>query len=261
MPDISRLSVLDWQELVAGSNRFAMTKRHKYPPCEERFLQNCCEFVPPACGPSCFCRKVGNCGVWTLRADIEFEQFLDSYANLWTPGWKDALRRYLDDPDAQPAGRLTNMAPVLREAKRLWGSWTNGHSLPQVINSVRRCYFCDDAFECIDPIVSRIQTFASDSTGIPTSKLISQLFYDIAVPFDNQAKTGQQSFGCDPYSYGAGVMRDRAKTWLLANGFSVDDFRTLDDAPRKYWPSSTNGNPVGPAPCSRVLDKLHYGQS
>ena len=207
MPRVDTLSVADCRNAVAASNAKSMAKRHKYPPYESDFLRRCCTFAAPACGPRCFCQKVGSSGVWSLRPDVELDTFLDCYANLWARG-VSTLKTTVHNR-RRPAGRrFSNMVPILRAIADRWRDWDGqGNSLPQVISETRRCYFCDDAFDHVRPIVSKIRGLVSDSTGVCTSKLISQLFYDIAVPFD----TGRRDHvgGCEDLANGAANERRR----------------------------------------------------
>lgn len=89
--------------------------------------------------------------------------------------------------------------------------------------------------------------------------MISQLFYDIAVPFDTGAGKKQKRSGYDPRQHGGGEMWKETRQWLLDHRLSVDEFRRLDDAPLKYWESHRSPDVDLGTACSRVLDKLFYG--
>jgi len=239
---------------VSESNQTAMRKPHKYPRYEGIFLADCCTFQPPGCTPPCFCHKVGCTGIWTLRSDVDFQSFLSHFANLWVGG-SHAFTQHVNDCGCEPHPRWKNGIRLLREIKKQWPNWDgHGNSLPSVVSNVTRCYFCDDSFTLMMPVVQTIQGMAVDKRGVYTSKLVSQLFYDIAVPFDTDSKENQKVCGYEPKRYGDGRMRVQAKDWLLANKKSVDDFRKLDGAPDSCWSSPGRGTT-----CSRVLDKLFYG--
>ena len=226
------------------SNQAAMRKKHKYPLYERPFLDDCCTFQQAECSPECFCHKVGCGGVWTLRPDVEFRVFLSHYCNLWVRGAQAFVNYVKNDSQSGMPTEWNYAVPLLREIKRRWSNWDeHGSGLPSVISKIRRCYFCDDSFSLIMPTVRVIENLNIDAPGLFTSKLVSQLFYDIAVPFDTKSATEQRASGYEPKSYGGGRMREEAKAWLLANNKSVDDFRKLDG--RRTT-------------CSRVLDKLFY---
>ncbi len=258
MVRIDRLSVADWKSRISASNAKAMTKRHKYPLYEGEFLKNCCVWRPPTCGPNCFCQSVGCSGVWSLRSDLDFDTFLDSFSKLWVRG-VSTLARDVNNPQRPPTGRWRTATRVLRELKGRWIIWNgDGNALPQVVGAIRRCCFCDDAFDSIAPILSQVRRLAPDNTGVYTSKVISLLFYDIAVPFDSKSKQNQKRCGYDPCSFGGGKMKADAQEFLRNQGMSIDQFRYLDDAPSKYWPSEHRlPSGLGTA-CSRIFDKLLY---
>lgn len=236
-----------------------MRKSHKYPCYEGAVLTNCCTFQESECQSSCFCRKVGCEGIWTLRSDLDFQTFLSSFANLWVRG-SSAFTRDVTDSRSEALGRWANGVRLLREIKKRWSNWDgNGNTLPRVVSEVKHCYFCDDSFTRIRPIVQTIVEMVDDSTGVYTSKLVSQIFYDIAVPFDTRSAARQRQCGYDPKSYGDGEMLAQAKVWLLANKKNIDDFRGLDDAPMSCWFSQGGErNQVIGTTCTRVLDKLFY---
>jgi hypothetical protein len=254
MPCIDSLTEESWRLFVSDSNQAAMRKKHKYPLYERPFLDGCCTFQQAECTPKCFCHKVGCGGVWTLRSDVKFQVFLSHYCNLWVTG-KQAFTNYVEnDSRTGWPPRWKNGIRLLREIKKQWPNWDGyGHSLPSVVSSVTRCYFCDDSFTLMKPVVQTIQGMVVDKRGVYTSKLVSQLFYDIAVPFDTDSRKKQKACGYEPQGYGDGRMREQAKDWLLANNKSVDDFRKLDGAPESCWSSPGRGTT-----CSRVLDKLFY---
>jgi hypothetical protein len=258
MPRIDSLTEESWRQRVSASNA-RMATPHNYPRCEGLFLGDCCAFQEPGCTESCFCREVKCDGVWTLRPDVKFEVFLSHYCNLWVRG-AHAFIEYVenDSPTGWPS-RWKYAVPLLREIGRRWSKWDeHGSSLPSVVSKIRRCYFCDDSFSLIMPIVEDIEKVArdtrSDTSGVFTSKLVSQLFYDIAVPFDDASWKCQKACGYEPERYGNDEMREQAKTWLRDNKKTIGDFRKLDNAPQFYWFSPGRGTA-----CSRVLDKLFYG--
>lgn len=249
MPRIDSLSWGDWSRHVSASNEAAMSKKHKYPLYERPFLEECYTFQQPECSQTCFCRAVECDGVWTLRQDLEFQRFLAHYRKLWVRG-QLAFDDCVGNDSRFGCGRRWKYAvPLLREIGRRWSSWDgHGNSLPFLVSKIRRCYFCDDSFSLIAPIVQVIEDLKIDSRGVFMSKLVSQLFYDTAVPFDTASARSQRACGYEPGCYGDGEMRKQARAWLLANNKSVDDFRKLDGTP----------SPGCGTACSRVVDKLFY---
>ena len=63
---IDSLTAEEWSRRVSESNSAAMRKSHKYPCYEASFLKNCCDFQKATCAVSCFCRKAGCQGIWSL---------------------------------------------------------------------------------------------------------------------------------------------------------------------------------------------------
>jgi hypothetical protein len=146
----------------------------------------------------------------------------------------------------------------LRKLKEHWDDWTgDGRSLPLLASRIRRCFFCDDAFRLAGPFVQTIRSWSRGNSGVYASKVINQCLYDIAVPFDTQAKKRQEGQGYDPETYGEGKMQLEARRWLRDHRLSVDEFRRLDDAPERHWPCLSQPRPRLTA-CSRLFDKLFY---
>src|ERR1700733_12993003 len=92
---IDSLTEESWKRQVSASNA-RMSVPHNYPRCEGQFLEQCCEFQQPMCTESCFCRRVGCDGVWTLRPDVKFGDFLSHYCDLWVRG-AHAFIKYVED--------------------------------------------------------------------------------------------------------------------------------------------------------------------
>ena len=255
MPRIDEsLTRSDWEKIVGQSNAVAMKKTHKYPTHEGSFLDECCVYTcVRSCCDSCYCVENQCTGVWTLKPDLDFQTFLRHFSNLWVRG----AQSFIDSVNAdQPpnSGRWLNGIRLLREVKKRWANWDgSSRSLPSLASDVKRCYFCDDAFVRIEPIVRSIRNLADDSTGVYTSKFVSQLFYDIAVPFDTKSAQKQRDGGYHPKLYGDGLMHANARDWLRRNHVTIDDFRRIDDT-RKEW----KPDPGHDTACSRVLDKLFY---
>ncbi|MBK8325599.1 MAG: hypothetical protein IPL02_00380 [Moraxellaceae bacterium] len=153
-------------------------------------------------------------------------------------------------------GRYKNLVPVLRAIEQKWNNWDgHGNSLTKLANLCRYTYLCDESFQEIQVLVRQIKSVCNmDTTGVYTSKLISQLFPDIAVPFDTASAKKMDNNGYKPKSYGADMKSD-IQQFIKRNKLSITDFRTLDDAPTQIWQSRLNGELTT---CSRVIDKLFY---
>lgn len=155
-------------------------------------------------------------------------------------------------------GRYKNSVPVLRAIKHKWNNWDGkGNSLAKLVNQYRYTYLCDGVFDEIQGLVNQIKQVCSvDGTGVYTSKLISQLFPDIAVPFDTASSQKMARNGYNPMSYGKAMGAD-IKEFIQRNKLSMSNFRALDKAPSKIW----NAKPQLKGEftsCSRVIDKLFY---
>lgn len=257
---IETLSVDAWKRAISGSNAGAMRKRHPYPPQEGAFLRRCCLYQAPTCHKSCFCRAHGNDGVWTLRPDLDFETFLHFYGQLWIGVQRSSFQAAVHDERRQTRARWAAAARLLQAIKARWSDWDGkGHSLPELASRIRRCFFCDDAFDLIAPYADLFRAACADGSGVYTSKLVSQLFYDIAVPFDTLSRGAQERRGYAPSEYGAGAMQRDVQRWLVDHQLSIAEFRQLDDAPSRYWRPGERPGMNGGTACSRVLDKLFYG--
>ena len=258
--DITDLTVDGWRERLSRSNAQAMEKRHQYPPQEGSFLLRCCSYQAPTCSDGCFCRDKINDGVWTLRPDLAFETFLHFYGELWIGTQRSSFKAYVHDATRETNTRWAAGMRLLRAIGARWSNWDGaGHSLPELTSRVRRCFFCDDAFSLIAPFVDEIRELCDDSSGVYASKLVSQLFYDIAVPFDTHSKGLQKRSGYEPTRYGGGAMQRDVQSWLVAHSLSIAEFRRMDDATLRYWRTEDRPRVGTGTACSRVLDKLFYG--
>jgi hypothetical protein len=260
MGSIETLSVDAWKRAISGSNAGAMRKRHPYPPQEGAFLQQCCLYQVPTCHKSCFCRAHGSDGVWTLRPDLDFETFLHFYGQLWIGVQRSSFQAAVHDERRQARARWHVGMQLLREVQARWSDWDGqGHSLPELASRVRRGFFCDDAFDLIAPFVESIRGLCPGSSGVYTAKLVSQVFYDIAVPFDTLSRGAQERRGYAPSEYGAGALQRDVQRWLVDHRLSIPEFRQLDNAPSRYWRRGERPEADVGTACSRVLDKLFYG--
>ncbi|MBM3240594.1 hypothetical protein FJZ31_30285 [Candidatus Poribacteria bacterium] len=229
-----------------------------YPRQEPKFLIECYEFVNPNCSLDCFCRKNGCDGVWVLKDNVSYDVFVYHYANLWARGSEDFINKVSNDNLEIGQVRWSAGIQILRRLKNNWNNFnSSGESLPQKINKIRRCFFCNDSFEITKNIIEDIKSIVRNS-GVYRSKLISSLFYDIIIPFDTESRDRQENCGYNPEKYGLEMRKD-ALEFLIKNKLSIDEFRNLDDAKEKYWDDEYNQSiPYGTV-CSRVIDKLFYG--
>lgn len=253
---IKNLTLPRWREIVAESNNMAMAKKHKYPIFEYNYFSNCLEYLPTSCSEGCFCKNIYNDGVWVTRKSLTFDIFLENFVNLWAKGGRYIVSNVLEQKFVK-SGRSKNAINILIEIQNNWNNWDgNGKSLPSLINEIRKTYVCDNSFEYIDIIVKRIEDLCDgDSTGVYKSKLISQLFPDIAIPFDTNSKKLMIKHGYNPYSYGNGILKEEVLEFIRSNKISMREFRGIDDAPNVYWKNKSISNTTS---CSRVIDKLFY---
>ncbi|HMU88899.1 MAG TPA: hypothetical protein PKC11_14905, partial [Agitococcus sp.] len=195
---------------------------------------------------------------WVIKADLPFSIFLKHYANLWAKGQFDTLNKMVNNQNLSADGRYKNLVSVLRAVQKKWNNWDGyGNSLTKLASQFRYTYLCDDAFDKIQKLINEIQVVCQDdTTGVYTSKLISQLFPDIAIPFDTASKQKMEDNKYKPNSYGQDMKLD-IQQFIERNKLSMIDFRTLDDAPENIWqPNHTLKGPL--TSCSRVIDKLFY---
>jgi|CXWL01.1.fsa_nt_gi hypothetical protein len=224
-----------WTHRVAESNLNAMNKTHQYPRFEKSYIINCLEYVEPICDADCFCRNIENTGVWAIRSNLTFPVFLDYYAKLWVRGSAEFINK-VNNIELQVGRRLKNAVFLLRAISAQWDSWEgNGNSLPQLANQLRYCYFCDNGFQQINQLCAQILAISNDTTGVYTSKLISQLFPDIAIPFDTKSGNKMRRCGYEPNDYGNGLLKSHVINFIDHNNLLMNAFRGLDNAPQLHW--------------------------
>lgn len=257
MPKINLLTPHTWESIVTTSNARAMSKHHQYPLFEYQFFSNCLTFVPTNCSHSCFCRKIHNNGVWVTKENLMFSTFLEHFINLWARGSRKIVHAV--NTKTLVAGRYKNAVATLIAISNNWNNWDNtGKTLPSLINTHRKTILCDASFSSERRIIGEIvNVCGSDTTGVYTSKIISQLFPDLAIPFDTASRNRMISDGYNPLLYGDGLIKDDTQKFILAHKLTMHDFRKLDKAPISCWhPPVTSKNNF--TACSRVIDKLFY---
>jgi hypothetical protein len=262
LPCIRNLNEEAWEIAVSASNAAAMQKKHAYPTYEESFFEQCLEYVDLTCADGCQCRENGSDKVWVVKRDLEFEVFLRHYADLWVRG----SARFIDkvNNEAIDIGRRDrNSVPLLRYIRAKWDNWDgDGNSLPHLANQHRNSLFCDNAFAVIEAMREQIQCHVVDNTGVYTSKLLSQLFPDVVIPFDTQSRLNMIYCGYNPAQLGNGAIRNETLQYVSDHELDICDLRRLDNAMTCCWPNQ--GALVAqigvPTTYSRVIDKLFYGQ-
>lgn len=257
MPEINLLTPNAWKVIVTKSNERAMSKHHQYPLFEYNFFSDCLKFVPTNCSSSCFCRKIHNNGVWVTKEEINFSTFLAHFVNLWARGSREIVHAV--NTRRLVTGRYKNAVAALIAIYDNWSNWDNtGKTLPSLINAQRKTILCDESFLSVKKIIDKIvDVCRSDTTGVYTSKIISQLFPDLAIPFDTASRNRMISDGYNPILYGDGSIKNETKKFILAHKLTMDNFRKLDNAPISCWhPPVTSINNF--TACSRVIDKLFY---
>lgn len=260
MPCINSLTTFTWKKEIANSNAAAMGKRHQYPIQEEQFFIDCLEYVNLCCPMDCGCRSLGGDKVWVLKRDLNFGVFLTHYANLWVLGSAGFIRNVYTK-GVHPGGRSKNAISLMRYINSKWNNWDGkGSSLPQMSNNHRMSIFCDRAHDAIGAIQRQISRNVADSTGVYTSKFLSQLFPDIVVPYDTESAKRMVRCGYVPTQLGSGSVKSETVRFLHSNGINAAAFRGFDNARNVYWPY--RGIRVAktglPTTYSRVIDKIFY---
>lgn len=255
MTCINRLDLSSWRNKVSLSNANAMKKKHKYPEKEEDYFSSCLEYVEVTCNSEC---DFGACNryVWVIRKDMSFDIFLYHYAQLWVKGSKLFINQVNDSSEVK--GRQKNSVPLMRAIKLKWDNWNNDDkSLSEIANSHRHTFFCKNGFSKIEEISSEIDDLFYDTTGVYKSKFISQLFPDIAIPFDTESKKKIMKCGYTPCTYGNGKLRSEVQGFIETNNsLTLSEFRKIDNAPSECWPNRGKNISGTTTSISRIIDKL-----
>ena len=256
---IQSLTPTNLRTIISKSNTTAMGKKHRYPQFEKAYFLKCLDYVEVNCNQKCFCKIMHNNHTWVIKADLDFNIFLEHFINLWARGSKSIISKANNQGNV--SGRLKKAVPALRALKNRWNNWDKkGRSLPCLANTYRKTYLCDNSFEEIEYLINEIvDECKDDTTGIYTSKIISQIFPDIAIPFDTASKSEMRRSGYNPSLYGNGPLKNDIIELIKKHKLSFHQFRELDDAPsnQTMWipTPSLSGKPTS---CSRVIDKLFY---
>jgi len=226
---------------IHNSNIDSIKGSQQYICGENNAIQDDYEFINCNCTDDCWCKKNGCTGHYKIK-EMDFNQFLNTYARLWIPpNFRNNVKESVlyDKPFD---GRQKKAIPHLQWLMRDWDYTLNrarGHN---------KSGLCDDGVP----------------TGILTenlyqSKMWSQLFYDSVVPFDTESRKKIIRAGyADPEKDFRKMNKELftdLKRVASKNSMTVLDIRKLDKPSRvsqKLIPNK-NGQPF-----SRILDKLFY---
>ena len=249
MPWIASATASQLRQRIDDSNRSASEKRTQYPKWEYEAIRACYTFIPCPCDEECFCRQHGCDGHWVINANLSFQQFLNHYANLWTP-YRNSLKNAVLY-DSEPHPRNKGAIPLLQQLKTIW--LDENMLFPEKVAKQRKCMVCDS------PLDPKFRDFIDTARHLYESKAFSQLFYDIIVPYDTHSRQAMMKMGySDPRRSLIRTndqLRVDVRAFIVNNRLTVPEFRGLDD-PRIYFPripERASGQPF-----SRVVDKLFY---
>ena len=170
MERISRLSPGKVRKRIEESNQASYKGRAHYVCWENRALHSDYEFIDCACGLECWCEHRGCLGHYRIK-EISFNQFLDTYVNLWIP--KNARENIKNAVlNGKPfRSRQRNAIPALKWLNQNWSA---------SLAKARVCNKCG----LYDPNIS----IEGRVTNLYEAKMWAQLFYDVLVPFDTASK-------------------------------------------------------------------------
>lgn len=116
-----------------------------------------------------------------------------------------------------------------------------------------KCMVCDK------PLDSLAKSFVDSAKNIYESKAVSQLYYDIIVPYDTGSRHEMMRMGYDDPERSLVKVNDQLRNdvqaFIVRNGLTLLEFRRLDN-PSAYFPEIRQ-RPEG-HPFSRVIDKVFY---
>lgn len=239
MVRISSLSPGEIRKRIEESNQASYKGRAQYVCWENRASRSDYEFIDCPCGPECWCKHRGCLGHYRIK-EISFNQFVDTYVNLWTP--KNARENIKSAVlTGKPfRGRQSNAIPALKWLHQNWSA-----SLAKA-RGCNKCGLCD-------PNIS----IEGSVTNLYDAKMWSQLFYDVLVPFDTASKKEIKRAGYTTTEFltmNRELFRD-LRRFAEAHGLDVAGIRKLD-SPSAISPSLSSL--AGGQPLSRVLDKIFY---
>ncbi len=239
MVRISSLSPGEIRKRIEESNQASYKSRAQYVCWENRALCSDYEFIDCPCLLECWCKHRSCLGHYRIK-EISFNQFLDTYVNLWTP--KNARENIKSAVlTGKPfRGRQRNAIPALRWLRQNWSV-----SLAEA-RGCNKCGLCDPNIS-IDGSV----------TNLYEAKMWSQLFYDVLVPFDTASKKEIKRAGYTTTHFltmNRELFRD-LRRFADAHGLDVAGIRNLD-SPSAIAPSLSSL--AGGQALSRVLDKIFY---
>ena len=92
MGDICRWSPERIRQAIRASNKQAVIATQKYVLLENSAIRTDYEFIACPCDESCWCKRHKCTGHYRIRK-MSFDQFLQTYVNLWIPRKRERISR------------------------------------------------------------------------------------------------------------------------------------------------------------------------
>jgi hypothetical protein len=239
MGELANISLDKITEKIRTSNKESALGNQKYIYWENKAIIENYEFIPCECDDKCWCRQHSCTGHYRIKK-MTFEKFIDIYVTLWTPPQvRDAVKAAVLK-GLRFDGRQINAVKHLRRLQAKWDI-----TIDEASRWVK-CGLCN-----ILPKVPYIE-------NLYEAKIISQLYYDVIIPFDTASRNRIISAGYDdPYlnyrEMNRQIYADLNKT---LDKMSMQEIRFSIDMP---WKAHTDIKfPKDGQPISRIIDKMFY---
>jgi hypothetical protein len=240
--DISRWTPAKIRQVIRKSNKQSEKGSQKYVIWENSAIQTDYEFIACPCNENCWCRRHLCAGHYQIKK-ITFDEFLESYTNLWIPPKRRTNIKNAVRFGTPFNGRERNAVKPLRWLRANWSK------VLTCVQGYNKCGLCD----------SLLPDIVGDVKNLYVGKMWSQLLYDSVVPFDVKSRAGIKRAGyTDP------IKDFGAMNYELFNDLKkiTEKFRMDVESIRNFdspWDVVTNlTKPHGGQPLSRVLDKMFY---
>jgi hypothetical protein len=233
-PDIIR-------QIIRRSNEDSAKGSQQYIKWENRAIQNDYEFIECPCGENCWSKRHKCEGHYRIK-EIEFNQFLETFATLWI---RPRARRNIKEAVIRGIVYNARERNAINPLQKLRDSW------PEILSFARSynlCRLCNPSVPLLHPV-----------TNLYEGKIWSQLFYDSLGPFDTKSRSRIIKAGySDPSGNFLAMNRELFNDIRQLSdlyGLTVGDIRQLDSPwmVNPELPEPTNGQPL-----SRVIDKMFY---
>ena len=168
------------------------------------------------------------------------------------------------DEQQQNGGRFKYKIPLLNFLKNNWDNWDRkGNSLASLVNRNRLSILCNNQpYQVVEEVEHQLTGDNRGGTGVYVSKILSQLFPDLCIPFDTDSSKRMKRNGYYPHNFGKGLLREHIIAFLQNNQLNAEFIRKSDNAPQRYWPNKRQfiQEIDVPTSYSRPIDKLFYNQ-